>query len=165
MARKKTTARPASVPVPMMAPRTRRFSHSVIPSTPRYPSLNSPEFDLIAKDWLEELIRRAQATASGPGATSPSQAPSLTVAARGEGPYAFNFYLTNMYDLRTDPLGLMAGLEEVSRDALEDAVRDAGFNGLVVPAAPGMKSPVSLVFNFEESVRVPVRQIRCGAVH
>ena len=60
------------------------------------------------------------------------QAPSLTVPARGEGAYAFNFYLTNLYDLRTDPLGLMAGLEEVSRDALEAAVISDGFDELAV---------------------------------
>ncbi len=149
MARKKTTARPAS-------------------DSSCYPSLNSPEFDLIAKDWLEELIRRAQAkqpSAPGANATSTPAPPSLTIPARGEGPYAFTFYLTNMYDLHTDPLGLMAGLEEVSRDALEDAVRDAGFSGLIAPAAPGMNAPVSLVFDFEESVRVPVQQIRFGVVH
>ena len=155
MARKKTTARPASVPVRMMAPRTGRFSHSVKPRTPGYPSLNSPEFDLIAKDWREELIRRAKATASGPSAMSPSQALSLTVPARGEGAYAFNFYLTNLYDLRTDPLGLMAGLKEVSRDALEAAVFDAGFSGLVAPAAPGMKGPISVAFDVERSLRIP----------
>lgn len=146
MARKKTTARPAS-----------DFSS--------YPPLNSPEFDRIAKEWLEELIRRAQAAAFDSSATS-SRAPlSLTVRARGEGRYAFNFYLTNMYDLGTDPLGLMAGLEEVSREALEEAVREAGFDGFIVPAGPGMSGPVSLVFDFEESVRVPVQQIRYGVVH
>jgi hypothetical protein len=146
MARKKTTARPAS-----------DFSS--------YPSLNSPEFDQIAKQWLEELIRRAQA-ADYRRAASSSRAPlSLTVPARGEGRYAFNFFLTNMYDLETDPLGLMAGLEEVSREALEEAVREAGFDGMIVPPGPGMKGPVSLVFDFEESVRVPVQEIRYGVVH
>lgn len=127
--------------------------------------LNTPEFDKITKEWLEELIRRAQSAEYQPNAPR-SRAPlSLTVPARGEGPYAFNFFLTNMYDLHTDPLGLMAGLEEVSRDALEGAVRNAGFDGLVVPAAPGMNGPVSLVFNFEESIRVPVQQTRYGVVH
>jgi len=155
MARKRTTARPASVPVQMMAPRTRRFSHSVKPSTPSYPFLNSREFDDAAKEWLEELIRRAKATASGPSAMSPSQALSLTVPARGEGAYAFNFYLTNLYDLRTDPLGLMAGLKEVSRDALEAAVSDAGFSGLVAPAGPGMTGPISVAFDVEGSIRIP----------
>ena len=100
------------------------------------PPLNSPEFDLIAKDWLEELIRRARATATGPKAPSTTEPLSLTIQARGEGRYAFNFYLTNMYDLGTDPLGLLAGLNEVSRDALEAAVRNAGFSGLIVPPGP-----------------------------
>jgi len=152
MARKRTTARPASVPVPMMAPRTRRFSHSVKPSTPRYPSLNSPEFDDVAKEWLEELIRRAKAKEQP---ASPSKPQPLTVPARGEGAYAFNFYLTNLYDLRTDPLGLMAGLKEVSRDALEAAVFDAGFSGLVAPAGPGMTGPISVAFDIEGSIRIP----------
>ena len=146
MARKKTTARPA-------------------PKFSSYPSLNSPEFDLIAKSWLEELIRRAQATVYRPKATSARVPLSLTVPARGEGRYAFNFYLTNMYDLGTDPLGLMAGLEEVSREALEEAVRESGFDGMIVPAGPGMNGPVSLVFDFEESVRVPVQPISYEVVH
>jgi hypothetical protein len=146
MARKKTTARPAS-------------------DSSCHPSLNSPEFDLIAKDWLEELIRRAQSTEYDPRATSSSAPLALTVPARGEGAYAFDFFLTNMYDLRTDPLGLMAGLEEVSRDALEEAVRNAGFDGLIAPPAPGMNGPMSLVFDFEESVRVPVQEVRYGVVH
>lgn len=148
-----------------MPKRTRESLRSVKPSTPSYPSLNSPEFDLIAKEWLEKLIRRAQAKASAPKPAG-SRAPiAITVPARGEGRYAFNFYLTNMYDLGTDPLGLMAGLEEVSRDALEEAVRDAGFHGMVVPPGPGMNGPVSLVFDFEESVRVPVQEVRYEVVH
>jgi hypothetical protein len=134
-------------------------------ATPGYPPLNSPEFDLIAKDWLEELIRRAQAADSGPKSPNPTEPLSLTIRARGEGRYAFNFYLTNMYDLDADPLGLLTGLNEVSRDALEAAVREAGFNGLIVPAAPGMDGPISLVFDFEESVRIPVQKIRYGVVH
>jgi len=129
------------------------------------PPLNSPEFDLIAKDWLEELIRRAQATATGPKAPSTTEPLSLTIQARGEGRYAFNFYLTNMYDLGTDPLGLLAGLNEVSRDALEAAVRKAGFSGVIVPPGPRMRDAISLVFDFEESVRIPVQKIRSGTVH
>jgi len=145
MVKRKTTARPDS-------------------DSSFYPSLNSPEFEQIAKDWLEELIRRAQASHdwNAPSATAPV---SLTVPARGEGRYAFNFYLTNLYDLDADPLGLMAGLDEVSRDALEEAVRNAGFDGMIVPPGPGMRGPVSLVFNFEESVRVPVQEVRYGIVH
>ena len=139
----------------MTTPRTRRFSHSAKPSTSSCPSLDSPEFDLLAKDWLEELIRRAKATASRPSAMGPSKAPSLTIHARGEGAYAFNFYLTNLYDLRTDPLGLMAGLEEVSRDALEAAVVDAGFSGLVAPAGPGMTGPISVAFDVERCIKIP----------
>ena len=134
-------------------------------AAPNNPPLNSPEFDLITKERLEKLIRRAQAKASTPKATSARAPVSMTVRARGEGPYAFNFYLTNMYDLRTDPLGLMAGLGEVSRDALEAAVRDAGFNGMIVPPGRGMKGPFSLVFDFEDSVRVPVHGIRYEVVH
>jgi hypothetical protein len=155
-----------------MAIRIRDFSRPVKPTTPGYPPLNSPEFDVIAKDWLEELIRRARSKhPSGPrltfspNATSRSKNPALTIPARGEGQYAFNFYLTNMYDLGTDPLGLLAELKEVSRDALEAAVRDAGFNGLIVPAGPGMRGPISLVFDFEESVRIPVQKIRYEVVH
>jgi len=109
-----------------MAIRIRDFSRPVKSATSDYPSLNSPEFDVIAKDWLEEMIRRAKATASGPKAPSATSPLSLTIQARGEGRYAFNFYLTNMYDLATDPLGLLAGVDEVSRDALEAAVRNAG---------------------------------------
>jgi hypothetical protein len=146
MERKKTTARPA-------------------PEFSTCPPLNSPEFDLIAKQWLEELIRRAQATGQPPKTTKVRAPLSLTVRARGEGRYAFNFYLTNMYDLHTDPLGLMGGLEEVSREALEEAVREAGFDGLIVPEGPGMKGPISLVFDFEESIRVPVQEIRYEVVH
>jgi hypothetical protein len=149
----------------MARKRTTRFSHPVEPSTPSHPSLNSPEFDLIAKDWLEELIRRAKATASGPSAMGPSQAPPLTIHARGEGPYAFNFYLTNLYDLGTDPLGLMAGLEEVSRDALEAAVVDAGFSGLVAPAGPGMASPISVALDVERSIRLPAPGGADGTIH
>ena len=148
-----------------MSIRIRDFSRPVKPTMPGCPPLNSPEFDVIAKHWLEELIRRAQATPVGPKAPCATAPVSLTIRARGEGRYAFNFYLTNMYDLGADPLGLLAGLEEVSRDALEAAVRDAGFHGLIVPAGPGMKGPISLVFDFEESVRIPVQQIRSVAVH
>lgn len=155
MARKRTIARPASVPVPMTTPRTRRFSRSAKPSAPNSPTLDSPEFDLIAKDWLEELIRRAKATVSGSSAMGPSQATPLTIPVRGEGAYAFNFYLTNLYDLRTDPLGLMAGLKEVSRDALEAAVVAAGFSGLVAPAGPGMTGPISVALDVERSIRIP----------
>jgi hypothetical protein len=119
----------------------------------------------MAKDWLEELIRRAKATASDPSAVSPSQSPRLTIRARGEGEYAFNFYLTNLYDLRTDPLGLMAGLKEVSRDALEAAVVDAGFSGMVAPAGPGMPDPISVALDIERSIRVPAPGGADGTLH
>ena len=131
-----------------------RKQNAATSSTPFVPPLDSPEFDELAKEWLEELIRRAKARERPVHASSPQKPQPVTVPARGEGPYAFNFYLTNLYDLRTDPLGLMVALQEVSRDALEAAVRDAGFSGLVAPGGPGMKGPISVAFDVEGSIRI-----------
>ena len=101
----------------MGATRTRESSPRMNPSTSSLPPLDSPEFDRIAKEWLENLIR--QAKTNEPSPPSPGRP----------------VHIANMYDLRADPLRLMAGLVEVSRDALEDAIRDAGFDGLIAPAA------------------------------
>jgi hypothetical protein len=110
------------------------------------PSLNSPEFDQLAKEWIEELIRRARATKRSSRATRVSPPAPVSVRARGEGPYAFDFFLTNLYDLRVDPLGLMAGLNEVSRDALE--------------------GPISSVFDFEDGPGIAVLPMRADeSVH
>jgi hypothetical protein len=131
--------------------------------TSSFPPLDSPEFDEMASEWIKELIRRAKAEAqSMPEAaqgSSPSSEPeslSFIVAATLERPGAYEVYLKNIYNLYTDPLRLMAGLKEVSQDALEDAIRDAGFNGLIAPPAPGMKGPFAVVLNLQDGIRVPI---------
>ncbi len=131
--------------------------------TPSFPSLDSLEFDDIAREWLEELIRRAKSEAQSEPEAAPSSSPlsepeslSFTVAATLERPGAYEVYLKNIYNLCTDPLRLMAGLREVSQDALEDAIRDAGFNGLIAPPAPGMKGPFAVVLNLQDGIRVPI---------
>ncbi len=98
------------------------------------PHLDSPEFDQLSREWIEELIRRAKAKGPAPRATGAPVFQPVTIRARREAPSVFDYYLTNIYDLRTDPLALMAGLKEVSRDALEIAIREAGFCGWVAPA-------------------------------
>ena len=131
--------------------------------TSSFPPLDSPEFDEMASEWIKELIRRAKAEAqSMPEAaqgSSPSSEPeslSFTVAATLERPGAYEVYLKNIYNLYTDPLRLMAGLKDVSQDALEDAIRNAGFNGLIAPPAPGMKGPFAVVLNLQDGIRVPI---------
>ena len=114
------------------ATRAKESSSRMNPSTPSLPPLDSPEFDRIAKEWLEDLIRQAK--------TNP---PSPPIPAR-------QVHIANMYDLRADPLRLMAGLGEVSRDVLEDAIREAGFDGMIAPAAPGMNGPFAVVLKLPE---------------
>jgi len=140
-----------------------RKQDAAMSETSSVPPFDSPEFDEMAKEWIEELIRRAKAEArSVPEATlgfNPPSAPeslSFTVPATLERPGAYDVYLKNIYNLHTDPLGLMAGLKEVSQDALEDAARDAGFNGFIAPPAPGMKAPFAVVFNLEDGIRIPI---------
>ena len=140
-----------------------RKQSAAISDTTSFPPVDSPEFDEMAREWIEELIRRAKVEAqSKPEATlgsSPSSEPvslSFTVATTLERPCAYEVYLKNIYNLYTDPLRLMAGLKEVSQDALEDAVRDAGFNGLIAPPAPGMQGPFAVVLNLQDGIRIPI---------
>ncbi len=140
-----------------------RKQSAATPDTSSFPPLDSPEFDDMAREWIEELIRRAKAEArSTPEATQGSSPPSepgclsFTVAATLERPGVYEVYLKNIYNLHTDPLRLMAELKEVSQDALEDAVRDAGFNGLIAPPAPGMKGPFAVVLNLQDGIRIPI---------
>ena len=140
-----------------------RKQSAAISNASNFPPLDSPEFDELARGWIEELIRRAKAEArSTPEATQGSSLPSepeslsFTVAATLGRPGAYEVYLKNIYNLGTDPLRLMAGLREVSQDALEDAVRDAGFNGLIAPPAPGMNAPFAVVLNLEDGIRIPI---------
>lgn len=141
--------------------------HTFITPPAAAPPLDSPEFDLLAKAWLEELIRRAKAKGPAARATNAQAPPSLTIRARGEGSTAFDVCITNVYDLEHDPLELMVGLKEVSRDALEAAIREAGFGGWVAPRGPGMKGPISAVFNISEGVDVapPLIPNVSGVVH
>lgn len=140
-----------------------RKSSAARSDTSLFPSLDSLEFDDMAREWIEELIRRAKAEPqSSPEETqvsSPEREPeslSFLVAATLERPGAHELYLKNIYNLCQDPLRLMAGLKEVSQDALEDAVRDAGFNGLIAPPAPGMKGPFAVVLNLQDGIRIPI---------
>lgn len=140
-----------------------RKKSAAISNPSSVPPIDSPEFDEMAKEWIEELIRRAKAEArSRPEAMRGSKRPSapeslsFTVSAPLEQPGRYEIYLKNIYNLCIDPLRLMAGLKEVSQDALEDAVRDAGFNGLIAPPAPGMKAPFAVVLNLDDGISIPI---------
>jgi hypothetical protein len=74
-----------------------------------------------------------------------------------DGPFVYRTKLTNLYDLRVDPLGL--GKAATNRDKLEESIHDAGFDGLISDPSPTMHGPFVVVFNLGDGVKIPVTPV------
>ena len=73
--------------------------------------------------------------------------------------FSYQAVLGNMYDLRTDPLGIAARVGTSNLDKLEEAISSAGFDGRISAAGPGMNSPTAVVFNLPYGMTIPVEAI------
>ena len=70
--------------------------------------------------------------------------------------------LTNLYDLRTDSLGIVKAA--LNQDGLEEAISSAGFDGFIAEPSPSMSTPYAVLFNLGDGVTVPVENAVTGDI-
>lgn len=80
--------------------------------------------------------------------------PPESIVRDGGGTHPYRVTLTNLYDLDNDPRGLVS----MNVDATEEAISDAGFDGFITSAQPGIDGRVAVVFDIGKK-KIPVQEV------